>query len=147
MKHHFLPSLFLSLFQIPTLHFLSFLQRQLPRSSLGFKVPKITKVKINFKKKKKKKVLLKDQVSAPLAPGLRASKGLQRTPHDVHGWASQCLWSCLHPPAVTGDFVAARMRLQVTGRGRGSCCFCHLRGQLEKEDWRRWLWWWAEQCG
>lgn len=47
VKHHFFPSLFLSLFQIPTLRFLSFLQRQLPRSSLGFKVPKITKVKIN----------------------------------------------------------------------------------------------------
>lgn len=47
VKHHFFLSLFLSLFQIPTLRFLSFLQRQLPRSSLGFKVPKITKVKIN----------------------------------------------------------------------------------------------------
>lgn len=47
VKHHFFPSLFLSLFQIPALRFLSFQQRQLPRSSLGFKVPKITKVKIN----------------------------------------------------------------------------------------------------
>lgn len=47
VESHFFPSLLLSLFQIPTLHFLSFLQRQLPRSSLGFKVPKITKVKIN----------------------------------------------------------------------------------------------------
>lgn len=47
------------------------------------------------KKKKKKKALLKAQVSAPLAPGLRASKWLQRTPQDGHGWVSPWLWSCL----------------------------------------------------
>lgn len=76
-------------------------------------------------------MLLKDQVSAPLALGLRASKQLQRTPHDVHGRASPCLWSSLHPPAVTGDSVVASMRLQVGEGGGGSCCFCCLWGQLE----------------
>lgn len=77
-------------------------------------------------------MLLKDQVSALLAPGLSASKQLQRTPHDVHDRASPRLWSCLHPPAVTGGFVVVRMKLQVSERGRGSCCFRCLWGQLER---------------
>lgn len=79
VKHHFLPSLFLSLFQIPTLHFLSFLQRQLPQSSLGFKVPKITKVKINLKKKKKKSVA-KRSSQCPTCTWAQSFKGAAKNP-------------------------------------------------------------------